>query len=125
MDKEEINKIIGEPTGWVPPAKKLLPDTVEEFDEMCAAEDKMISDLNNTDITVVEMGKCRGSMYPTCSICDADAHWGLMSNRVAKAFDFSVSDDGEKADGKPCKTFRTCKKHLHEVVELCRNEEKQ
>jgi hypothetical protein len=82
----------------------------------------MIADLNATDITIVEMGKCRGSMYPKCSICNADAFWGMMPKWVADAKEYLVADDGEWADGRPCKTYRCCKKHLHEVVKLCRNE---
>ncbi len=122
MNNEEINKIIGEPTGWHPPKSDYTLPSIEEFEAQCDAEDKMIADLNKTGITVVEMGKCRGSIYPKCSICDWDAYWGMMLDWVADAKSFSVSDDGEKADGRPCKTFRSCKKHLHEVVKLCKEE---
>ena len=122
MNQEEIDKIIGKPTGWHPPKSDYTLPSIEELEAQWAAEDKMIADLNDTDIHIVEMGKCRGSMYPKCSICSADAYWGMMPKWVADAKSFSVSDEGESADGRSCKTFRSCKKHLHEVVRLCREQ---
>lgn len=123
MNNEEINKIIGEPTGWHPPKEDYTLPSIEELESQWAAEDKMIADLNATDIHIVEMGKCRGSMYPRCSICDADAFWGVMPKWVSEAKEYSTSSDrGEEADGKSCKTYRSCKKHLLEVVKLCREE---
>jgi hypothetical protein len=124
LNKNEINKIIGEPEGWFPPVEKLLPDTAEEFIAMMAAIDKEVEEERSTGLTIVEMGKCRGSTYPTCSICDYDAEWGIMPNRVADSKLYSVDSRGEElADGKPCKIYNACRRHLHEVSKICRETE--
>ncbi len=124
LNRDEINKILGnKDEGWFPPVEKLLPDTVEEFEAIQNARDKEIKDLKKEGIYAVEIGKCRGMFYPTCSICDWEAKWGIQTKRVYECKSFKVSDDGEFSDGKPCKIFHACDKHLQEVAKLCKEKE--
>ncbi len=125
FNKEKIDKILRDKDdkGWFPPVKKLLPDTVEEFEALKVAEDKEIKEVEKEGLFVVEIGKVRSAFYPECSICDYDAKWGIESELVHNCKVFRCTDEGCFADGEPCKTYRACSRHLREVADLCKKEQ--
>lgn len=127
LGKKEIDEILGDKDeGWFPPVEKLLPDNAEEFIAMQKARVKEVKGLEKEGIYAVEMGRCRSNCYPTCSICDWDARWGIQTKRVYNCKRFSVDSSGtELADGKPCKVFHACRRHLHKVVKLCKDREEK
>ncbi len=125
LNKNEINEILGDKNeGWFPPIEDFIIETIEEQEARLKATDKYIEDLRKEGIYVSEMGKCRSNCCPTCSICDWDAQWGVLPERAYKCKSFSVNSSGiELADGEQCKIFHACRRHLNEVVKLCKEKE--
>ncbi len=81
------------------------------------------------DIEVFELGKCSGSIYPTCSICDYDAVYGVSPPIAKKIKRFVTSDKGSflviNDNYIPYSPLASCKRHIEEVKKMSLEDEER